>query len=48
MSLTSFPRFSDANSDEEKEYRKRFNLMERPGDIGEECNLGGSPFYMYC
>lgn len=27
-------------SEVEKIYRKRFNLMDRPAEIGEECNLG--------
>ena len=33
--------FSPSTSDEaEKEYRKRFNLMDGSKEIGEECNLG--------
>ena len=29
------------NTENEKQYRKRFNLMiEKPADVGEECTLG--------
>jgi len=29
-------------SDVEREYRKRFNLMDRPTEFDEECNLGNN------
>lgn len=27
-------------SDLEKEYRKRFNLLDGPAEVGKECTLG--------
>jgi len=31
---------SGTYSDIERKYRKKFNLMDRPAEVDEECNLG--------
>jgi len=41
----SFTHYTPTYSDGEKEYRKRFNLMDRPTEVDdEECNLGNNYF----